>query len=451
MNSIDRRRFLQAGAAGLGIGVLESGVAAQGGVGTASSGAASTSTRVRMTGDGLGLTAAEQGRLLTRMADEGRISRDSYSNGGTVEALEEQFAAALGKERAVFMPTGTLANHLAVRALADAAGGRAILQAESHLFNDSGDCVQTLSAITLMPLGSGRASFTLDEVQEVIDRTRGGRVSRPVSVISIETPVRRRFGETFDQAGLDRVTAFARREGIRLHLDGARLFLQSAYTGIDVAEYARPFDTVYVSLYKYFNAVTAFARREGIRLHLDGARLFLQSAYTGGRRARIDVAEYRFRASVRYRLRLALQVLQRGVGGDPRRSAVHAGRHVSHPPDVRRRSPRRLAVRRGGIASSARVRRPRRIPRRGRGLRTVVHRAGEPARGVHGRADDRRHQPVPAARGRRRSAGFRRRLQTQEVDLGAPGPDGRFLVGVNETWNRAAADDLAHRFRTALA
>ena len=46
---------------------------------------------------------------------------------------------------------------------------------------------------------------------------------------------------------------------------------------------------------------------------------------------------------------------------------------------------------------------------------------------------------------------FRRRLQTHEVDLGAPGPDGRFLVGVNETWNRAAADDLAHRFRTALA
>ena len=75
-----------------------------------------------------------------------------------------------------------------------------------------------------------------------------------VSVISIETPVRRRSGETFDQAELERVTDFARGEGIGLHLDGARLFLQSAYTDVDVAEYARPFDTVYVSLYKYVTA-----------------------------------------------------------------------------------------------------------------------------------------------------------------------------------------------------
>ena len=143
------------------------------------------------------MTASDQARLLTKLADEGRIDRDSYSNGGTVGALEEQLATLLGKERAIFMPTGTLANHLAVRALAGGTG-RAVVQAESHLYNDSGDCVQTLSAITLMPLASGRATFTLEELQEVIDRTSSGRVSRPVSVISLETPVRRRYGETFE-------------------------------------------------------------------------------------------------------------------------------------------------------------------------------------------------------------------------------------------------------------
>ena len=68
--------------------------------------------------------------------------------------------------------------------------------------------------------------------------------------------MRRRFGERFDQAELDRITAFARERGIGLHMDGARLFLQSACTGVDVAEYARPFDTVYVSLYKYFNSAS---------------------------------------------------------------------------------------------------------------------------------------------------------------------------------------------------
>jgi threonine aldolase len=53
-----------------------------------------------------------------------------------------------------------------------------------------------------------------------------------------------------------KIVSFARREGIRLHLDGARLFLQAAYTGEDIVDAARPFDTVYVSLYKYFNAAS---------------------------------------------------------------------------------------------------------------------------------------------------------------------------------------------------
>ena len=222
---------------------------------------------VRLSGDGLGLTAPQYAQLLGRLAGEG-IARDSYSNGGVVEALENQFAALLGKERAVFMPTGTLANHLVVRALA-AGRSRVVVQAESHLYNDEGDCAQTLSGLNLVPLGAGRATFTADEVEAVVARTRSGRVATPISVISIESPVRRRFGEQFNSAELARIVALARREDIRLHLDGARLFLQASYTGEDVAEYARPFDTVYVSLYKYFNAASG-AILAGPRALLDG-------------------------------------------------------------------------------------------------------------------------------------------------------------------------------------
>jgi threonine aldolase len=58
----------------------------------------------------------------------------------------------------------------------------------------------------------------------------------------------------FDWAEAKRVTAFAREKGIGTHLDGARLFIASAYTGISPAEYAAEFDTVYVSLWKYFNS-----------------------------------------------------------------------------------------------------------------------------------------------------------------------------------------------------
>ena len=83
MHNIDRRRFLRAGALGLGAGLLEPGAApAQGGARVTGVTAEPTSTRIRMTGDGLGLTAGDQARLLTRLADDGQIDRDSYSNGG---------------------------------------------------------------------------------------------------------------------------------------------------------------------------------------------------------------------------------------------------------------------------------------------------------------------------------------------------------------------------------
>ena len=266
---IDRRRFLQLG--GLGAGVTAGFPSlARAGAGRAAAGTAVNAEErtIRLSGDGLGLNPAQYSALLNRLVDETGVAPDSYTLGGVVEQLEEQFARTLGKERAIFMPTGTLANHMAVRALAGGSS-RVIVQEESHLYQDEGDCAQTLSNLVLMPLGPGRASFTADEVQHVIDQTKGARVVSRVSVISIETPVRRKQGERFDAGELKKIIMLAQREGIRLHLDGARLFLQAAYTGEDVAEYARPFDTVYVSLYKYFNAASG-AMLAGPRAIIDG-------------------------------------------------------------------------------------------------------------------------------------------------------------------------------------
>ena len=223
---------------------------------------------VRLSGDGVGLTPTQYAALLVRLLDEKAMTPDSYSLGGIVEELEAQCARLLGKERAIFMPTGTLANHMAVRALATGSS-RVIVQEQSHFYQDEGDCAQTLSNLTLMPLAPGRAAFTVDEVQHVLDQTKGARVVSRVSVLAVETPVRRKQGEHVDAAELSRIITIAKREGIRLHLDGARLFLQAAYTGEDVVEYVRPFDTVYVSLYKYFNAASG-AILAGPRDVIDG-------------------------------------------------------------------------------------------------------------------------------------------------------------------------------------
>jgi threonine aldolase len=210
---------------------------------------------VNFVSDGLMLSPADYVERLSLLLRERGIAADDYSRGGVVEALELAFARLLGKEAAIFMPTGTLANHLALRALCDR-GARVLVQEQSHLYNDSGDCAQTLSQLTLIPLAHEAVSFTLEDVQRELDRSESQRVHTRIGAISIESPVRRRSGAMFPLEEMRRISEFARKEGIRLHLDGARLLIASAYTRVPPAEYAALFDTVYVSLYKGLNGAS---------------------------------------------------------------------------------------------------------------------------------------------------------------------------------------------------
>ena len=194
--------------------------------------------------------------MVSRLADIIRdhgIDSDNYSIGGVVGELEARMAHILGKDDAVFMPTGTLANHLAIRLLCDGQP-RAIVQEQSHVYHDTGDCVQQLSGIHLVPVAPGRTYFTLDDVRSVVQASAGGRVSTPVGALMIETPVRRKFGQIMPLDEVERVTEFCSDSGIKTHLDGARLFMMSAATGVAPAVYSAMFDTVYVSLYKYLGA-----------------------------------------------------------------------------------------------------------------------------------------------------------------------------------------------------
>ena len=115
---------------------------------------------VQLRSDGLALSPADYTRLLGRLADDPGIEADEYSRHGVVASLEARFAALLGKDMAVYLPTGTLANHLALRRLSRD-GRRVLVQQESHVYNDEGDCAQQLSGLTLVPLAPGRATFTL--------------------------------------------------------------------------------------------------------------------------------------------------------------------------------------------------------------------------------------------------------------------------------------------------
>jgi len=390
MKKLNRRRFLELGSVAGALGVTAPGFVIGATQRKSSDAAQDADDRVvRLSGDGLALTPSQYSRLLAHLSEGKGIVPDAYILDGVVDELEKQFARVLGKERAVFMPTGTLANHLAVRALA---GGpsRAIVQAESHLYQDTGDCAQTLSNITLMPLAPGRAFFTADEVQQLLDQTRTGRVASRVSVISLETPVRRKHGAIFDPAEMKKVIALARREGIRLHLDGARLFLEAAYARKEVAEYTQPFDTVYVSLYKYFNAASG-AILAGTRELLDGI-YHVRRMFGGGL-----CHAWPFAA-------VALHYL---TGFSDRFS-----RAVRSSDELIRALNEHEAF--------------------------TVERIPSGTNLFHLRVN-------------RTDAGvFQKKLAALGVILPPPSPDGRFLIGVNETLNRTTAANLADAFRRAI-
>lgn len=337
-------------------------------------------------GDGAPLSPIEYAAILNGIAKG--VEADNYALGGVVEQLEKHIALELGKEAAVWMPTGTLANHLALRTLAGE-NRRAIVQAECHLYNDCGDCCQTLSGLNLIGLAPGRATFTLDELREAHERAGSGRVKTPIGAIQIESPVRRKTGETFDIGEMRRISQWARSQSIGMHLDGARLYMGAAYTGVSVKEYAALFDTVYVSMYKYFGAASGAI--------LAGPKKLLADMYH----------------------------VRRMFGG---------GQHEAWP----------FAAVALDRCQGFSQRFAEAVTRSEEVIRTL---AAKPAFAVE-RIPNGSNLFLLEARGQDADA-YRTRARTAGLRLGAL-QGKRFVVGVNETWNRASASEIVGRFERSL-
>ena len=205
---------------------------------------------VWLVGDSAPSDAVRTATRLAELVQKGK-PRDGYLSGGAVTELEQRFAALLGKEDCAFLPTGTLANHVALRILAGDAT-RVIVQHESHLYRDESDATQLLSGLNLIDLAPGRAGPSLDEIKAAVDEAENGPYPLKIGAISLESPVRRAHGELLAVSDLAAISAYAKSKNIRLHLDGARLLL--APPSYDVTGAAALFDTVYVSLYKYLDA-----------------------------------------------------------------------------------------------------------------------------------------------------------------------------------------------------
>jgi threonine aldolase len=344
---------------------------------------------VHTAGDGIGITPREYAALLNTLCQARDVRDDSYLLGGEVEEFEKHWAKLLGKESAVFMPSGTLANQLALRALTGSKR-RVIVPEMSHVYNDTGDACQTLSGLTLLPLAPGKATFTVADVDAVLTRTAGGRVAADVGALLIESPIRRLSGQMFDWEEAKRVTAFAKSKGIRTHLDGARLFIASAYTGVTPAQYSEPFDTVYVSLWKYFNC--------GIGAILAGPKSVLDGMFH----------------------------VRRMFGGNLAAgwNAAVVCRHYMDGFEDRLKS----AVKTSETFYAAIAKHPKigieRIPN-GTNLTRVTFKGVSPAE-------------------------VGKRLAERGIAMSGPAKPGTITFGVNETWNRLSAADMIAAFEKAL-
>jgi len=208
---------------------------------------------VLLAGDTVPQTALDWTRHLQQLVERTPDVRDGYLAEGAVQTLEARFAALLGKQDAAFLPTGTLANNLALRVLCGE-NRHALVQHDSHLYLDESNAASTLNGLHLVPLAKGRAAPTLEEVTAAIDEAEHGPYPLKVGAISLESPVRRADGAMVPYDVAQAISRLARSKKIGMHLDGARLLLASGTPGFELNAYSALFDTVYVSLYKYLGA-----------------------------------------------------------------------------------------------------------------------------------------------------------------------------------------------------
>jgi threonine aldolase len=175
------------------------------------------------------------------------VGDDQYGECPSTNALQDRMAALLGKEAALFVASGTMANQIALKLLTRP-GDDVILGEESHVEWHETGAAAANSGVQFRVVGCG-GLFGVAEFEAAF-RAPGHVVQPPTGLVVIENTHNRGGGLVWDQGQVEAVCAAARARGVRLYLDGARLFNAAAATGRSLAELAAPFDLVGVALSK---------------------------------------------------------------------------------------------------------------------------------------------------------------------------------------------------------
>ena len=214
------------------------------------------------------------------------VGDDVLGDDPTVAALERRTAELLGKEAAVYMPSGTMTNQVAIRAHTEP-GDEIILEAQAHSYFYESGAPAALAGVSCRLIPGERGLFTADQVRSVLHPQN---IHFPVTrLVCIENTHNRGGGTIWPLERIAQVEAVAREAGLKMHLDGARLWNASAATAIPEADYARHFDSVSVCFSKGLGAPVGSALA-GTREFIARCRRFRKMFGGGMRQAGIIAA-----------------------------------------------------------------------------------------------------------------------------------------------------------------
>jgi threonine aldolase len=238
------------------------------------------------------------------------VGDDVYGEDPSVRALEERAAALTGKEAALFVPSGTMGNQLAI-ACHTRRGDEVIVGEGAHCAWLESGAAAALSGVQFAVAGKG-GLYDADAMEEQI-KPSAYHLPR-TSLVALENTHNRASGRVFPQAEVVRVAERARARGLRVHIDGARIWNASAATGLEVADLLAPADTASVCFSKGLGAPVGSALAGPKPLIVEAHRL--RKMWGGGMRQAGVLAAAALYALEHHRARLA---------DDHRHAAIFAG------------------------------------------------------------------------------------------------------------------------------
>ncbi len=196
-------------------------------------------------------TVTKPSRAMIEAMSSAEVGDDVFGEDPTVNELQDEVAAMFGKEAGLFVPTGVMGNQLAIKSQTDP-GDEVIVEAESHIFHYETAAPSILSNVQLHTLESENGSIAEEKLAAAI---RPPDYHMPRSrMLCLENTHNRYGGAVYPFNEMRSLCESAQNYGLRLHLDGARIWNASVQSGVSFSEYGALFDTVSVCFSKGLGA-----------------------------------------------------------------------------------------------------------------------------------------------------------------------------------------------------